>query len=52
MGLLLNELLHSLLVIFVTYLSWAKDREGIPAKLLAFALPVLPIALLVWFVTS
>lgn len=52
MGFLINELLHSLVVIVVTYVGWARDREGIGAKLPALSIPVVPIGVVVWFVTS
>ena len=50
MGLLLNELIHQGIQGLLTYLNWARHCEGIPAKLLAFAIPVLPITLLVWLI--
>jgi hypothetical protein len=50
MGLLLNEFVHHGIEGLLAYLNWARHREGIGAKLLAFAIPVLPIALLVWLI--
>ena len=51
MGFLLNELLHAGIQGLISYTDWARHREGIVAKLLAFAIPVVPIAFLVWLLT-
>ena len=50
MGFLLNELLHAGIQGLISYADWARHREGIGAKLLALAIPVAPIALLVWLI--
>jgi hypothetical protein len=50
-GFLLNELLHAGIQGLVSYADWARHREGIGARLLAFAIPAAPIALLVWLIT-
>ena len=51
MGVLLNEVIHQAIQGLLTYLNWARHREGVGAKLLAFAIPVIPIALFVWLTT-
>ena len=51
MGFLLNELLHAGIQGLISYADWARNREGIGAKLLALAIPIVPIALFVWLIT-
>jgi hypothetical protein len=49
-GFLLNELLHAAIQGLISYADWARHREGLGAKLLAFAIPIVPIALAVWLI--